>query len=243
MTISSEARVLETGVAATRLLGSGRLSLVWARQAFHDLNTLAVRPNMALSLGMDARDPITRVARELEKAVPLFSGRINKMSRQLRASDPHVVTLPTLRNACIALLLSINGVRWGARPVPVDPSKLPAVERAAKEWFARLASEFGPMRENREKFLVSAPAVKAALGAVGHPLVVIEDDEARRRKADEFIAMLRPVDWQRSERWTGIAGKMTPRGQLSVGGAKETAYAIHGALVGPNQDAHRKVRI
>ena len=28
---------------------------LWARQAFHDLNTLAVRPNVALSIGMDAR--------------------------------------------------------------------------------------------------------------------------------------------------------------------------------------------
>ena len=44
----------------------------WARQAFHDLNTLAVRPNSALSIGMDARDPITHICRAVERGVPLF---------------------------------------------------------------------------------------------------------------------------------------------------------------------------
>lgn len=67
--------------------------------------------------------------------------------------------------------------------MPIDPTKLPVMERVAKEWFARLTSEFGSLLEHREKFLVSAPAVMAALGAVGHPLVAIEDDAARRATA------------------------------------------------------------
>jgi hypothetical protein len=46
---------------------------LWARQSFHDLNTLGVKPNAALSIGMDARDPITRVCREVERRVPFFT--------------------------------------------------------------------------------------------------------------------------------------------------------------------------
>lgn len=233
----------ETAQAFVPVYINHGLGLAWARQAFHDLNTLAVRPNVALSLGMDARDTMTRIARALEKTLPFFTDRINKVSRQLKANDPHVLSLPTLRNACTTLLLGINGVRWGARPVPMDQSKLPVVERAAKEWFARLTAEFGPMFENRQEFLVSAPAVMAALGALGHPLVAIEDDEARRNKAEAFISTLKPVKWQRGEHWAGIAGKMTARGQFSVGGAKETAYAVYGALTDPHQEAYRRVRI
>src|SRR5262249_55439237 len=60
---------------------------LWARQCFHDLNTLGVRPNAALSIGMDARDPITRVTREVERRVPFFTNRVNKTRRQLRAND------------------------------------------------------------------------------------------------------------------------------------------------------------
>ena len=67
----------------------------------------------------------------------------------------------------------------------------------------------------------------------------IEDAEARPTKADKLIYMLKPADWRRSERCAGIAGKMTPRGQLPVGGAKGVARAIHGALANPNQDAYR----
>lgn len=136
----------------------------------------------------------------------------------------------------------VEAVQAWCRTVPIDPTKLPVMERVAKEWFARLTSEFGSLLEHREKFLVSAPAVMAALGAVGHPLVAIEDDAARRAKANELISMLKPVDWQRGERWAGIAGKLSTRGQLSVGGAKETAYAVYSALSDPSQESYREVR-
>ena len=82
----------------------------WARQAFHDLNTLGVKPNAALSIGMDARDPITKICREVERRVPFFSDRVNKARRQLRGSDLETVTITTLRGACVTLAKGINGV-------------------------------------------------------------------------------------------------------------------------------------
>jgi hypothetical protein len=88
----------------------------WARQAFHNLNTLGVRPNAALSIGMDARDPITRICRTVERGVPLFKDRVNKVRRQLRTGDAHIVTITTLRGACVTLAKGISGVQYGARP-------------------------------------------------------------------------------------------------------------------------------
>ena len=48
----------------------------WARQAFHDLNVLGPT-NAAVSLGMDARDPLTAICRQVEKRVPFFKDRVN----------------------------------------------------------------------------------------------------------------------------------------------------------------------
>jgi len=95
---------------------------LWARQCFHDLNVLGVRPNAALSIGMDARDPLTRVAREAERQVPFFRDRVNKARRQLGAHDKDVVTITSLRGACITLAEGIGGVKYGTRPVLSPPT-------------------------------------------------------------------------------------------------------------------------
>src|SRR2546422_3251559 len=73
------------------------LSKQWARQSFHDLNTLGVKPNAALAIGMDARDPVTKICRRLENDLPFFTGRVNKVRRQLRGADVDVVTISALR--------------------------------------------------------------------------------------------------------------------------------------------------
>ncbi|MEJ7655365.1 MAG: DNA sulfur modification protein DndB, partial [Chloroflexia bacterium] len=69
----------------------------WARQAFHDVNTFGIRPNAALAIGMDARDPLTSVARMVEDSVPFFKGRVNTSSRQLGKQDTEVITITALR--------------------------------------------------------------------------------------------------------------------------------------------------
>src|SRR5207249_4653528 len=82
----------------------------WARQVFHDLNTLGVQPNAALSISMDQRDPLTFVARQVEKRVPFLMGRVNTVRRQLRRSDVHVMTITALRGGCVTLAEGIGGV-------------------------------------------------------------------------------------------------------------------------------------
>ncbi|SDG87493.1 DNA sulfur modification protein DndB [Bradyrhizobium sp. Rc2d] len=214
----------------------------WARQAFHDLNTLGVRPNAALSLGMDARDPITRVCREVERHVGFFKGRVNKVRRQLRSTDAEVVTITTLRGACVTLAKGINGVQYGARPVPVPEETINAIERAAIDWFNALTEAYGPALENREHSLASSPTAMAALGAVGHPLVNVADPKDRALKARELVNSLSGVNWTRDKTWEGIAGKFTPKGSFSLGGSKETAYAVYATLTDPASAGYSRVR-
>jgi hypothetical protein len=223
------------------LIAHGRPSL-WARQAFHDLNVLGVQPNAALSIGMDARDPLTQIARIVEEGVPLFRGRVNKVRRQLRSSDHDILTITSLRGACVTLSEGIGGVKYGAKPVPVPNKGVERVRVVAVEWFSHIASALGPVLEDRDNKIASAPAVVAAIGAMGHELLNIDEPSAREQRAHQLINKLRTVDWRRGSHWAGIAGKMNPKGELSIGGSKETAYAVYGALADETSSAYVQVR-
>lgn len=217
-------------------------TLDWARQVFHDLNTLGVQPNAALSISMDQRDPLTHVARQVEKRVPFFSGRVNMVRRQLRKADPAVVTVTALRGACVTLAEGIGGVRYGARPVSVARERVDFLENVAVEWYSAVAQALGPIVEDRDKNLAASPAVLAAIGAVGHELVGIPDPRERSAKREELIERLQLVRWQKGQAWEGIAGKFSPKGKFSVGGSKETAYAVYAALTDRTNEGYQRVR-
>ena len=82
----------------------------------------------------------------------------------------------------------------------------------------------------------------AALGAIGSPLVRIADAQDRTLKARELVRTLTAVNWARDKTWEGIAGKFTPKGVFSLGGSKETAYAVYAALSDPNSAGYARVR-
>src|SRR5205823_12059499 len=132
-----------------------------------------VRPNAALSIGMDARDPLTRVARDIEREVPFFRDRVNKARRQLGARDKDVVTITSLRGACITLAEGIGGVKYGTRPVPLAEDRVKRVLQISVEWFKAVTEAIGPAMEDRENKLASPPTVLAAMAAMGHELVNI----------------------------------------------------------------------
>lgn len=214
----------------------------WARQSFHDVNTYGVRPNAALAIGMDARDPLTGVARELETVIPFFKDRVNTASRQLGKRDRAVITITALRGACVTLAEGISGVKHGAKPVYIDPQSIPQVRTAALEWFSAVADLLGTAIEDRERKVAGAPPVFAAIGALGHELVAIEDPIRRQQRLQELLGKLGSVRWEKGPHWVGIAGKMTPSGAFSVGGTKEVAYQVHGALSDPTDPGYTRIR-
>lgn len=217
-------------------------STEWARQVFHDMNLLGVRPNAAVGISMDARDPLTYVARQVEESVPFFTGRVNKVRRQLRKTDKDVITITALRGACVTLAEGIGGVQYGARPVPVPEEKIPRIKEVAIEWFGAVADAIRVPIEDRERTLASASSVFAAIGAVGHELVNISDAKERAAKREELIERLRLVRWDKGEAWHGIAGKLNPTGNFSVAGSKEAAYGIYAALTDRDSDGYKRIR-
>ena len=214
----------------------------WARQSFHDLNVLGVKPNTALGIGMDSRDPLTQIARDVETHVPFLKGRVNKSRRQLGETETDVMTITTLRGACITLAEGISGVKYGAKPVVVSDSKLPRIAEVARAWFKALTDAFGPAMEDRENKVAGAPSILSALGAMGFELINIDDVSARQQKIRELIDGLRDVDWRRGKHWEGIAGKFTPKEAFSVGSSKETAYAVYDALADKTSSSYQRIR-
>jgi len=214
----------------------------WARQVFHDLNLLAIRPNAAIGLAMDNRDPITYVVRQVEQNVPFFKGRINTVRRQLRGSDAEVLTITALRNACVTLAKGIGGVQYGTRPVPIDRDIVPQLTKVAIEWFQGVTSIVGAAIENRVQSVASASSVMAAIGAVGHPLVDIANDAERAKRRTELLDLLRQIRWDKGKTWEGIAGKFTPKGNFSIAGAKDTSYAVYAALTDATSDGYTRIR-
>jgi DNA sulfur modification protein DndB len=214
-----------------------------AKQVFHDLNVLGVQPNAALAIGMDNRDPLTAVARDVEANVPLFKGRVNRQSRQLKARDREIMTISTLRGACITLAEGISGIKHGSNPVSIrNKEKVDHIRTVALEWFSAVAEKIGPAIEDRQRTVASAPAVMAAIGALGHELVEISNPVARQRRTTELAEKIALVNWEKGQHWEGIAGKFTPKDKFSLGGPKETAYAIYAAIGDVTTEAYRRVR-
>src|SRR5262249_42793634 len=161
---------------------------------------------------MDERDPLTQVARDVEEHVPFLKRRVNYKRRQLGARDKEIVTFAALRDACVTLAEGIGGVKYGAKPVPKPIEHIPAIRKAAIEWFWALADVVGTAMENRSQTLAAASSAMAALGAVGHALVETADEGERVQLCKKLVQRLKGVRWEKGKHWEGIAGKFTPKG-------------------------------
>jgi DNA sulfur modification protein DndB len=215
----------------------------WARQVFHDLNALGVKPTVALSLSMDERDAVTAVCREVEARVPFFTGRVNSQRRQLSRRDKEVVTITGLRGACATLAKGITGVAFGTKTVPLTDEQTVEVTRAAVDWFAAVAGAIGEELNDRTGTIAASNGALAAIGAVGHKTLHVKDARERKDLATALARdVLRGVNWTRGPVWDGIAGRMTTRGKFSIAGTKEAAYGIFAALTEEGSDAYVKVR-
>jgi hypothetical protein len=215
----------------------------WAQQAFHDMNLLAVRPNAALGIGMDQRDPLTHVARVVEQRVPFFTGRVNTVRRQLRPRDREVVTITTMRGACVTLAEGISGVRWGAKAVALADDRVSAVEVAAVEWWKAVTELLGPSIEDRDRSVAGSPAVLTALGAVGSALTRMPDSQERAAELAKRINLLRTVDWRKGPHWVNIgAGTTTRRGDYVISGPKQGAHNVYKALTDQTDPGFGEIR-
>lgn len=212
-----------------------------ARQYFHDLNVLAVRPNTSLGLSMDTQDPIMKVVGDLEAALPTLHGRVDKQSRQLKKNSLKIVTLQSLRQMVVNIAKGISGVQYGARPAPIDEDTLTDLKSIATSWVGAYFNTFEKEIVDRETHLAGAGPVLAAVGAMGETLMRTAPEDRPRVQA-MMLDSLREVNWTKGDHWLGIAGNFTSGGVFSVKGTKEVAYAVFNALTDRENGSFRRVR-
>jgi hypothetical protein len=241
-------------------------TLTDARQGFYDLNTREVKPNAAVAIAMDSLDVATRITRAvMQESTVLGRGvGVNLMRRQLRKTDPELMTISGLRTGVVTTILGAPGLQVGSRPI--DAAQLPdgtdeeaLTEGVVDVWTALLEGledELQP--ERRPSSVVSAPALLAGLGVLAHHAVPKPPrrDGTAGWSVEQVVEHLEGVNWDRTyvvehrqdeadvlgSRWDGIAGKFTPSGAFSIGGPKEVGYAVADALENPDSEGGRQIR-
>lgn len=200
-----------------------------ARQFFHDLNVLAVRPNTSLGLAMDTVDPLMKVVGDLEASIPFLTGRVDKQARQLTKTSTKVLTVQTLRQMTVNVAKGIAGIQYGAKPAPVEDLDLRDLTTVARDWFTAVFNAFSSQIVDREGHLVGSAPVLSAIGAMGNVILQAAPDQRAVVRA-RLLESLQEVDWRKGDRWSGIAGKFTPKGLFSVSGTKEVGYSVFNVL-------------
>jgi DNA sulfur modification protein DndB len=212
-----------------------------ARQFFHDLNLLAVRPNSSLGLAMDSKDPLTKIVGDLELQVPFLTGRVDRQARQLSKRSTRVVTFGALRQAVLNIAFGMAGVQYGSRPAPLEDVDLQEVQAVAKDWLKDFFDEFAAQVVDRDNSLAGTAPVLAAIGAMGNQLLkAVPEHRVGLRQA--MLNDLRQVDWTKGPNWAGIAGKFTSKGAFSVGGTKEVGYAVYNVLTDSQNAGYARIR-
>lgn len=212
-----------------------------ARQYFHDLNVLAVRPNTSLGLAMDTQDPVMQVVSDVEANIEVLAGHVERMARQLPRKTTKLVTLQGLRQMVVNVAKGISGVQYGARPAPLGEVDLRELTHVATEWIEAYFATFTREIADRETYLAGSGPVLAAVGAMGEQLLKL-DGAQRRARLHTMLDDLQSIDWKKGQHWVGVAGGYTASGTFSVKGTKEVAYAVYNALTDPNNGGYQQIR-
>ena len=98
------------------------------------------------------------------------------------------------------------------------------------------------LQKQFDDLLSTVQLAPSSYGLQPYQFIAISDPAVRRNEARRLTVDLKSVNWERGAAWAGIAGKVSPKGALSVGGVKETAYAVFSALADPATPGYKTVR-
>lgn len=240
VSIDGDTRSQHRGFALGAVVHHG-ITTGTARQYFHDLNLLSVRPNTSLGLSMDTQDPVMQVVSDVEANIDVLAGRVDKMARQLARKSPKIVTLSGLRQMVVNMAKGISGVQYGSRPAPIGDVDRAELTAAASSWIGDYFTAFEQQITDRDRYLASSGPVLAAVGAMGQELLTLEPEERTHRQR-QLLDELTTVDWTKGAHWLGIAGNYTASGVFSVKGTKEVAYAVYYALTDSSNGGYHQIR-
>jgi len=213
-----------------------------AQQIFADCNSQGVKVSTSMAIGLNNRDDATQLAKQIEKEIPLLAGKVNRQKRQLGSKDEDLITISALRASVVCLVQGIGGVQFQTKNVEIELGKQDQYRAAGKLWYSEVIGAMGEALspESRAFTFAAAPAVWAAIGALGHDTFVslcgedlqgVVDMEslgvAFKQAAD---ALIRPVDWQRGNHWQTVGAKKSASGSVTLGGPKETGSLIYKGL-------------
>ncbi|MGW4290742.1 DNA sulfur modification protein DndB [Streptomyces sp. NPDC004673] len=233
------------------------ISVMAARQIFHDRNLKGVPVDKSLAMSMDGRDFGTTVTRKLmeslkvpaeDTTVPLAS-LILTGKRQVSDKAPEWMTMSVLRTLIATAMLGKAGIH--AASTAIEHEDLPADENGDRPDKAVVQREVMEtvgtfLQENSALFhaktAVTAPAVVAGLGATMNRTMSWSADPLPEGVTLERL--LEGVQWEREAKyWDGIAAKVSDKGTVSwAGGARDSGHKVYDALNKPETDTGKQVR-
>jgi DNA sulfur modification protein DndB len=208
----------------------------WAKQAFHDTNVFGIKPNPTLSIFMDYRDPVNRIAKEI--AARFFPGKVEEQRRQAASRSDKLFTMAALRLFVVCFAGGTAGVGNATRHMAVEDDD--SLEVGARRWMDELLKALPGEGLNSRESIFTTPPMLAALGAMG--------------RDNLSVNTLRDLEWRRDALnddgdlvWAEIAGKqgrklVNDRPTLAVGGPKEYVHSCYRALVKSSEPEYGRVR-
>jgi hypothetical protein len=214
----------------------------FAQQCFSDLNSLGIRPAPNFAAAMDYRDPASCIVRELESKLPFLVGRVNRRKQSLGPKDNELISFLSLRTFVSTIAKGAGGVQYGTRPVPIKEEDIPKVQHIAMTFLEALHDRLPTAMEDRKNKLLLNPTIFCSLGALLTSLVQEQDPEKSKLSIEHTIRSLEQINWDKSSAWIRVAGRYNKKGQVTMGGAKQSIYAVLAALSDPTSENYASIR-
>lgn len=173
------------------------------RQMFSDLNLNAKPVSKTVGYALETRDPLTLLAKEIAKAVPLFAGRVNFSSNSLPDSSSNVITLNTLRAATeklgeVGLSIDFSEVPTG--DVPEQHGEIVVlwnlIVDSFPQWQTEVEQAGGAGKLRKEFVFPHGIGVQAIAWAAA--IMVAEERGQGRDPTKAVRKVLKAIDWRRA---------------------------------------------
>ncbi|MFE6744618.1 DNA sulfur modification protein DndB [Kitasatospora purpeofusca] len=233
------------------------ISVMAARQIFHDRNLKGVPVDKSLAMSMDGRDFGTTVTRKLMESltVPFGEGTAPLSSliltgkRQVSDKAAEWMTMSVLRTLISTAMLGKAGIHAAStgieyEDIPTDINNGRPEQAVVQRELMETVGDF--LQQNAELFhaktAITAPAVVAGLGATMNRTMSWSADPMP--EGVTLDALLENVQWEREAKyWSGIAAKLTHTGKVSwAGGARDSGHKVYDALNNPDSDTGMQIR-